>query len=248
MKPNTGLHCPACVVEEPAVPMPWPAARRYGWGHATAIGDQARRGLHRTFPVWLAATSVGAAALRVVRRPVSPPGVVAAATVAQVGWVAGFAGVSGIRTALRLTRLDNRMMLPVLLSCPAGGPDVRACAHVAPWGRAHYVDGVFAWPRGGGGGSVILRRLLTLADRNGWALTLTALSPRTAAAYRRVGFRPIAWIYWMRREPGTDGKYWAAAASSTPSTPRHSRIASTSPDVKRCAIRSKLRPTVGPPS
>jgi len=201
MRPNTGLHCPACVIEEPAVPMPWSEARRYGLGHAAAVGDQALRGLHRTIPGWLVAATAGATVLRLAHRPVSRSGVVATALAAQLVWIAGFAGVSGTRTMLRLTRLDDRAMLPVLVSCPAGGPDVRACAHLAPLGRTHYVDGVFAWPRGGGGGSLILRQLLALADDNGWTLTLTALSPRTAAAYRRVGFRPIAWIYWMRREP-----------------------------------------------
>lgn len=200
MRTEIGLHCPACVVEEPLLPMSWPEARRYGTGHTAAILDQAWRGLYRTFPGWLSATAAGMAAARLSGRRVALPVGVAVATAAQVGWVAGFATVSGTRTAWRLTRLDERELIPVRITCPAGGPDVVACAHHSALGDSRYVDGVFAWPRGGGGGSLILRRLLGLADENRWALTLTALSPRTAVAYRRVGFRPVLWIYWMRRE------------------------------------------------
>jgi len=64
-----------------------------------------------------------------------------------------------------------------------------------------YVDGVFAWPRHRGGGRVIARKLCSVADGLGVALTLTALSPRIAANYRRIGFRDVAWIYLMRRDP-----------------------------------------------
>jgi len=63
------------------------------------------------------------------------------------------------------------------------------------------VDGVFAWPRGRGGGATVLHLLLQRADAAGAALTLTALSPRVARQYRRVGFHRILWIYFMRREP-----------------------------------------------
>lgn len=201
MATETGLHCSECAIEEPFVPMSWSAARKFGSGHAAAIVDQAARGVHRTLPAWLAAAVAGAVVLRAAGRSVSPPTVGAVAVCAQVGWIVGFAVVSGGRTALRLNRLDGQTMIPVRISCPAGGPEVWACAHHSSLGRAHYVDGVFAWPRGGGGGSWVLRRLLALADENRWTLTLTALSPRTAASYRRVGFRPVAWIYFMRREP-----------------------------------------------
>ena len=185
--------------------MSWSPARLYGRGHAAAILDQAARGVHRTFPVWLTAVGAGAAVLRLGGRRVPLSSAVAVAAGAQVTWIAGFAAVSGTRTALRLARLDSQELIPIRIRCPAGGPEVLACAHHAPLRDSRYVDGVFAWPRGGGGGSLILRRLLTLADEHRWLLTLTALSPRTAAAYRRVGFRPVLWIYWMRREAAPEG-------------------------------------------
>lgn len=200
MRTEIGLHCQECVVEDPRVPMPLFAARQYGLGHTSAILDQAARGLHRTFLVWLTGSATGAAVARLTGRRVPLAWVVALAAGAQVTWVAGFATVSGTRTALRLTRLDEQELIPIRIRCPAGGPKVLACAHHSPLRDSHYVDGVFAWPRGGGGGSLILRRLLAMADQHHWALTLTALSPRTASAYRRVGFRRVVWIYWMRRE------------------------------------------------
>lgn len=205
MRTEIALHCPDCVVDEPPCPMPWSDARRFGLGHAISITDQAARGLHRTLPVWLGVATASVVVLRIAGRRLRPGTAASVALGAQTAWIVGFATVSGTRTSVRLSRLDGEQMLALRISCPAGGPEVMACAHHSAVRDSHYVDGVFAWPRGAGGGSLILRRLLALADERGWPLTLTALSPRTATAYRRAGFRPIVWIYWMRREAAPEG-------------------------------------------
>ncbi|MGA9147980.1 MAG: hypothetical protein WBZ04_10505, partial [Candidatus Nanopelagicales bacterium] len=61
--------------------------------------------------------------------------------------------------------------------------------------------GVFAWPRHHGGGHAVIDRVIDRADAEGVSLTLTALSPKVARMYRRVGFRSRAGIYFMHRPP-----------------------------------------------
>lgn len=165
-------------------------------------------GLPRTLPLWLLPGAVFVQATNRFQTPTREYSrrrkvtyVVGAAVVMAGVWTVGFAGVSGTRTAVRLARLTSANVIPVEITCAQGGPQVYASAHHHQIGRVWYVDGVFAWPRNRGGGSAVVRRLLARADCAQVALTLTALSPRVAAMYRRVGFREIVWIYLMRREP-----------------------------------------------
>lgn len=202
------LHCPHCIATEMPLPMPRRRALRFGIAHARSIADQSLRGIVRTLPVWALPGLFVYRGVQGFRRPGEPitlgKGAVGAALTAgglQVLWTGSFAAVSGFRTALRLTTLTSANMIPIVISCHAGGPGVIACAHRAPLGSTWYVDGVFAWPRHHGGGGIIVRYLLDWADGEQVALTLTALSPRVAASYRSVGFRNRLWIYFMCREP-----------------------------------------------
>lgn len=205
----------ATVVEVPA-PLTVRDAMPFGRGHALAILDQAARGLRRTVPMWLIAGAARAAvssgrrpgptAARAGRPPlarVAHPAIriVRDALLLQALWPVGYASFSGARTVVRLTRLGRDRVLPLEIHAATGGVMARASAYRGPMGTAWHVEGVFAWPRRVGGGSAVLARLLGDADDRGDTLVLTALSPRVARAYERVGFRKIAWIYWMRRDP-----------------------------------------------
>lgn len=202
------MRCRDCLEVELVAPLSRRRAARFGLAHGAAIIEQAALGLPRTLPLWLIP---GAALVQAISRLQTPirecprqrkiTYVVGAAVMMAGVWTVGYAGVSGTRTAVRLARLSSSNVIPVEISCARGGRHVYASAHHHQLGRVWYVDGVFAWPRNRGGGGAVVRRLLARADCAQVALTLTALSPGVAAMYRRVGFRDIAWIYLMRREP-----------------------------------------------
>jgi len=188
-----------------ACPMPLATAAPFGCAHFKAIAAQSMTGLHRTLPAWAVVGTIVLAIDGRRRRPTPTDGlrVIALSAALQMMWTTGFAVVSSTRTVVRLKRLTNDQMLPVRIDS-ADESTVYACAHLQPVRSTLYVDGVFAWPRQRGGGRVITRKLCSVADGRGVTLTLTALSPRIAAKYRRIGFRDIAWIYLMRREPGAE--------------------------------------------
>lgn len=185
-------------------------AMRFGLGHWSSISEQAIGGMHRTLPLWLIpAVGLDWGRRRLTRRHVAMSrqdmthriGTTASTALAlQLSWTLGYGIVSGSRTALRLNRLTNQNMIALQVTCPHHKP-VYAAAHVKPLGKGYYVDGVFAWPRKRGGGKAVVDRLLARADGEGRRLALTALSPRIAAQYRRVGFRNRLWIYYMSRDP-----------------------------------------------
>ncbi len=206
------MHCGDCSESELPSPMPIALAARFGWAHSKAITQQSLCGLHRTAAMWaIPATGVvvllgGERGLRrlpgTTKQPVTIALHIAATSMLmQTLWTSGYAVVSGVRTAVRLSHLTSANVIPVMIVCPHGGPRVYANVHHHPLGTSWYVDGVFAWPRHRGGGPGIMRRLLARADAEQATLTLTAMSPRVAAAYRKVGFRQVFWIYYMRREP-----------------------------------------------
>lgn len=190
--------------------MPGADAMRFGAAHGAAIFQQSLEGIPRTLPLWLlpaAALALGIDHFAPARsRRMSSMLLIGTAGAAglQLTWTIGFAGVSGARTAIRLRTQTNKTMVPIQIVCSDGGQTVIACAHYVPLADSWYVDGVFAWPRRRGGGAAVVRRLLARADEQRVALTLTALSPSVAAGYRRAGFRYLAWIYFMRREPVTE--------------------------------------------
>ncbi len=220
----TGGHCGHCAERELTAPLPLALSCRFGWAHAQAVAQQSVGGMHRTVPVWIVAT----AGLGLLRRPVRSyarahparfTAVVAGSAVAGgILWTAGFAAVSGARTTRRLSRLSSERVVPIQISCPVGGPTIYASAHQRHVAGSWYVDGVFAWPRHRGGGSAVLTRLLTRADAAGTVLTLTALSPRVAASYRKAGFQFVLWIYLMRRQP-QPGPSEAGTAAVPPAAP-----------------------------
>ena len=182
-------------------------ALSFGVAHTLAITDQATRGILRTLPGWFV-VGVAVTTADLHRRPRSrhgylvraavEPTIVAAAS--QLLWITGFALFSGARTAVRLATQTSKSVTPITRNA-VDGTRIIASAHVARSIDGHYIDGVFAWPRGHGGGLAVMARLLTRADHDGTTLALTALSPSVAARYRKVGFRYVLWIYLMRREP-----------------------------------------------
>lgn len=183
---------------------------RFGAAHCGAIVQQSFAGAHRTLPLWVIPGVAVAAGINrfAFRRKSRTLRMILIGTSSAMGmqllWTIGFAGVSGARSAIRLRTQTDKTMLPIQIVCSDGGPNVIACAHHAPLADSWYVDGVFAWPRHCGGGAAVVRRLLARADEQHVALTLTALSPGVAATYRKAGFRDLAWIYLMRREPSND--------------------------------------------
>lgn len=201
-------HCSVCIETERSCPMPTLDAVTFGLAHTKAVLDQSIRGANRTAPIWLLPGALlSGGFLRMRRATDRKPLRMVLVTVAMAAglqslWIAGFAGVSGARTTIRLSRLSTQNMIPIEISCPENGPHVFACAHYALLRDSWYVDGVFAWPRYRGGGAAVIRRLLGRADAAQQPLTLTALSPTVAGQYRKIGFRYKLWIYLMRREPG----------------------------------------------
>lgn len=197
-------HCPACTETVRDPPLPPGDAVRFGLAHMRAIVQQSVAGAHRALPFWLVPAGLAVAAARARGRRRSrlthAAETAAGAVALHLAWTCGYAVVSGSRTAVRLTTLTSANLIPVEITCPHG-PHVVADAHYSRIGGCWYLDGVFAWPRGLGGGSAVIRRLLARADAESAPIFLTAFSPRVAAYYRRVGFTHVAWIYLMRREP-----------------------------------------------
>lgn len=197
-------------------------ALSFGVAHTLAVTDQATRGIFRTLPGWFVA-GVAVTTADLYLRPTSrhsyliraavEPAIVAAAS--QLLWIAGFATFSGARTAVRLATQTSESVTPIARDA-ADGARIIASAHVARSEGSYYIDGVFAWPRGHGGGRAVMARLLARADRDCATLALTALSPSVAALYRKVGFRCVLWIYLMRREP----RNWALFPQRCSTSPR----------------------------
>lgn len=208
------VHCPKCKEINIRAPLDPRESMQFGFAHSSAIAAQAVHGVHRTLPGWAAAATCALMARRsltgrqahgIARQAAK---VIGLAAVLQVGWAGSYAAFSGIRTWRRLSRLSGRNVVPMEITCEQGGPRVVCSAYRTPLGDAWHVEGIFAWPRGRGGGGVILRRLLRDADTSDVPLTLTALSPRTARIYERAGFRQVIWIYWMRWErPRTGSRH-----------------------------------------